>query len=203
MTDADEVTDTDQGTDAAASTSRPAKQADGLGVLRPMSCRRFMLAYSRGPPFGAGCGHRSRRGCAGAWRVLPGHRLRGVSAAATLAAGDVAAADDAIAAGNPHLGLQPERRRSGLLRGPGCAGARGSHRGPALGRRSGRSDSGLHLSLALTTRAGVAIAQGEPEQADRDAHDALATAASTRAYGQRSRNSRVPRRTRRRRRQSP
>ena len=38
--------------------------------------------------------------------------------------------------------------------------------------------SGIHLSLAVTTRAGVAIAQGEPEQADRDAHDALATAAS-------------------------
>ena len=43
--------------------------------------------------------------------------------------------------------------------------------------------SGFHLSLALTTRAGVAIAQGEPEQADRDAHDALATAASSGAFG--------------------
>ena len=43
--------------------------------------------------------------------------------------------------------------------------------------------SGFHLSLALTTRAGVAIAQGEPDQAGRDAHDALATAVSTRAYG--------------------
>jgi len=42
--------------------------------------------------------------------------------------------------------------------------------------------SGVHLSVALTTRAGVAIAQGEPEQADRDAHDTLATAASTGAY---------------------
>jgi DNA-binding CsgD family transcriptional regulator len=44
------------------------------------------------------------------------------------------------------------------------------------------STTGLHLSVALTTRAGVAIAQGEPEQADRDAHDTLATAASTGAY---------------------
>jgi DNA-binding CsgD family transcriptional regulator len=42
--------------------------------------------------------------------------------------------------------------------------------------------SGLHLATALTARAGVAIAQGEPEQADRDAHDALATATSTGAY---------------------
>ena len=39
--------------------------------------------------------------------------------------------------------------------------------------------SGCHLSLALTTRARVAIAQDEPEQAERDAHDALALAAST------------------------
>ena len=43
--------------------------------------------------------------------------------------------------------------------------------------------TGWHLSLALTTRARVAIAQGEPEQAERDAHEALATAASTGAYG--------------------
>ena len=43
--------------------------------------------------------------------------------------------------------------------------------------------SGFHLSLALTTRAGVAIAQGEPEQAGRDAHDALVTAASTQTCG--------------------
>jgi len=42
--------------------------------------------------------------------------------------------------------------------------------------------SGFHLSLALATRAGVGIAQGEPEQAGRDAHDALATATSSGAY---------------------
>ena len=37
--------------------------------------------------------------------------------------------------------------------------------------------------MALTMRARVAIAQGEPEQAERDAHDALARAASLQAYG--------------------
>ena len=36
--------------------------------------------------------------------------------------------------------------------------------------------------MALTTRARVAIAQGEPEQAERDAHDALARAADVEAY---------------------
>ena len=36
--------------------------------------------------------------------------------------------------------------------------------------------------MALTARARVAIAQGEPEQAERDAHDALARAAEVEAY---------------------
>ena len=38
------------------------------------------------------------------------------------------------------------------------------------------------LSDPLTTRARVAIAQGEPDQAERDAHDALARAAEVEAY---------------------
>jgi DNA-binding CsgD family transcriptional regulator len=42
--------------------------------------------------------------------------------------------------------------------------------------------TGWWLMLALTTRARVAIAQGEPEQAECDAHDALATAAIMHAY---------------------
>ena len=41
---------------------------------------------------------------------------------------------------------------------------------------------GIYLSQALTTRARVAIAQGEPEQADRDAHEALELAAEVQAY---------------------
>jgi predicted ATPase/class 3 adenylate cyclase/DNA-binding CsgD family transcriptional regulator len=42
--------------------------------------------------------------------------------------------------------------------------------------------TGYFLSVALLTRARVAIAQGEPEQGDRDAHDALACAADVEAY---------------------
>ena len=56
---------------------------------------------------------------------------------------------------------------------------------------------------ALTTRARVAIAQGEPEQAERDAHDALACAADIRGVPGHSRHPRVPRHSGRRRRQSP
>jgi predicted ATPase/class 3 adenylate cyclase/DNA-binding CsgD family transcriptional regulator len=42
--------------------------------------------------------------------------------------------------------------------------------------------TGWWLMWALTARARVAIAQGEPEQAERDAHDALAIAAEVEAY---------------------
>ena len=42
--------------------------------------------------------------------------------------------------------------------------------------------SGCHLSQALTTRARVAIALGEPAQAERDARDALSCAADMKAY---------------------
>jgi DNA-binding CsgD family transcriptional regulator len=41
---------------------------------------------------------------------------------------------------------------------------------------------GWYRMVALTVRAYIAIAQGEPSQADRDAHDALAVAARTRGY---------------------
>jgi DNA-binding CsgD family transcriptional regulator len=42
--------------------------------------------------------------------------------------------------------------------------------------------TGSWLAFALIIRARVAIAQGEPEQADRDAHEALARAAESEAY---------------------
>jgi predicted ATPase/class 3 adenylate cyclase/DNA-binding CsgD family transcriptional regulator len=45
-----------------------------------------------------------------------------------------------------------------------------------------QTTTGWHLMLAFTTRARVAIAQGDPEQADRDAHDALACAAGNEAH---------------------
>jgi predicted ATPase/class 3 adenylate cyclase/DNA-binding CsgD family transcriptional regulator len=42
--------------------------------------------------------------------------------------------------------------------------------------------AGWHSAWALTVRARVAIAQGEPEQAERDAHDALALGPGIKAY---------------------
>jgi DNA-binding CsgD family transcriptional regulator len=113
---------------------------------------------------------------------FPGLAYAGLTVAA-LAAGDAAAAEDAIAAGSAHLSIQPKQAAIWIVYAAQAALARGD-----LSAARGLADdavaatSGFHLSLALTTRAGVAIAQGEPEQAGRDAHDALATAASTGAY---------------------
>ena len=103
---------------------------------------------------------------------------------ATLAAGDVAAADDAIAAGWPLLSLQPAMVAIWIAYAAQAALARGDLTAARrLADDAVAATSGFHLSLALTTRAGVAIAQGEPEQAGRDAHDALATAASSGTFG--------------------
>ena len=44
------------------------------------------------------------------------------------------------------------------------------------------TSTGWHSALALTARAHVAIAAGEPDQANRDAHNALTCAAGTKAY---------------------
>ena len=104
------------------------------------------------------------------------------SAAAALAAGDVATALDALEAWR-HLSALPR-----------VAGVRCRFRaevalagGELLDARRFADDAvstaaGTFLSDALTVRARVAIAQSEPEQAERDAHDALACAADIEAY---------------------
>jgi DNA-binding CsgD family transcriptional regulator len=104
------------------------------------------------------------------------------SAVAALAAGDVAAADDALVAAWQHISLQPKMAGAwsayvaqAALAGGDLTAARAWADGAVA------STSGWHLSLALMTRARVAIAQRESEQADRDVHQALAIAARTRA----------------------
>jgi hypothetical protein len=59
--------------------------------------------------------------------------------------------------------------------------------GDLLAARRGADEAvtlatGFHLMWALTTRTRVAIAQGQPEHAERDAYDAVAIAASIQAY---------------------
>jgi predicted ATPase/class 3 adenylate cyclase/DNA-binding CsgD family transcriptional regulator len=105
-----------------------------------------------------------------------------VLALAALAAGDGASADEAREAVSKHVGITGEMGASWRYWQAEAALAVGD-----LAAARGRADDavsatkGWYLSMALTARARVAIAQGEPEQAASDAHDALALAAEIEA----------------------
>jgi predicted ATPase/class 3 adenylate cyclase/DNA-binding NarL/FixJ family response regulator len=106
------------------------------------------------------------------------------SAQAALAAGDVETALQETAAAWEHGGLVPGY---GALQRPVIAQAALASGDLIAARRW--ADDGVATATgwtvgmaALTTRARVAIAQGEPVQADRDAHDALATLPENDSY---------------------
>jgi predicted ATPase/class 3 adenylate cyclase/DNA-binding CsgD family transcriptional regulator len=101
---------------------------------------------------------------------------------AALAAGDVATLRDATEAW-PHLSALPQTaavqrlfRAQATLAGGDLVAAR------RWADEAVTSTTGYYLTAALLTRARVAIAQGEPEQGECDAHDALACAAEVEAY---------------------
>jgi predicted ATPase/class 3 adenylate cyclase/DNA-binding CsgD family transcriptional regulator len=103
-------------------------------------------------------------------------------AIAALAAGDVRMAQDATEAAWPHASapLQTAVQRvlsaEAALAGGDLVAAR------RVADDAVSTTTGMFLSEALTARARVAIAQGEPDQAERNAHDALARAAEVEAY---------------------
>jgi DNA-binding CsgD family transcriptional regulator len=104
-------------------------------------------------------------------------------AIAALAAGDVATALDAYEAAWQHHSVMPAT--AAAQRSIGAVAALAG--GDLLAARRWADDAvtsttGWWLMAALTTRARVAIAQGQLEQAERDAHDALACAAELEAY---------------------
>ena len=103
-------------------------------------------------------------------------------AIAALAAGDAATLRDATEAA-PHLSALPQTAavqralvaEAALLGGDVLAAGRGADEAVT-------TSTGFYLSQALLTRTHVAITQGEPEQGERDAHDALACTAEVEAY---------------------
>ena len=104
-------------------------------------------------------------------------------AVVALAAGDLAAAADASETAWRRMSIQPEHAITNVIPQAEIDFARGDL---TAARRwadeSVSAMSGWHLAKALTTRARVAIAQGELERAERDAHDALAIAADLTLY---------------------
>ena len=104
-------------------------------------------------------------------------------AIAAVAAGDAATAQDATEAAWPRVSAVPgpAARQRVIAAQAALAG------GDLVAARRWADDAvstttGAFLSDALSARARVAIAQGEPDQAERDAHDALARAAEVEAY---------------------
>ena len=102
---------------------------------------------------------------------------------AALATGDHAAAGRASEAAWQHLSVVPGS--AGAPRALSAEAALAS--GDLIAARRLVDEAvtialGWQLVVALTTRARVAIAQAEPDQAERDARDALAIAASIQAY---------------------
>ena len=102
---------------------------------------------------------------------------------AALAAGDVAMAQDATEAAAPHMSVLPARgaaqrtydAQAALVGGDLVAA-------PRWADDAVSTTTGWYSAMALITRARVAIAQGEPEPAERDAHVALARAAEIKAH---------------------
>jgi predicted ATPase len=108
-----------------------------------------------------------------------------VLAAAALAAGDVATALNASDAAWQHLNVNVMRvtatvhyayTAEAALAGGNLSAAR------RWADDAVQTAMGWPLSHALTVRARVGMVQGEPEQAERDAHDALACAAEVQAH---------------------
>jgi DNA-binding CsgD family transcriptional regulator len=103
-------------------------------------------------------------------------------AGAALAAGDAATLRDAIQAW-PDLSALPQTAAAQRVLSALAALAGGdllaAHR---WADEAVTSTTGYYLSWALIVRSHVAIAQREPEQGERDAHDALACAAEVEAY---------------------
>ena len=154
---------------------------DGIIEALSLAGHSVVLAYQ---------GDTAAARAAAAAAVETAAELGGIAAAqgyaastiAALAAGDAATARDACEAW-PDLSAVPQY--AAVQRGLSALAALAG-RDLAAARRwadeAVSTSTGYHLSAALLTRARAAIAQGEPEQGERDAHDALACAAEVEAY---------------------
>ena len=102
---------------------------------------------------------------------------------AALAVGDAAGVGDTLAVGRPPIQFQLQTARTVGAYVAEAALARGD-RGAARrwADEAVAAAAGFHLSKALTIRARIAIAEDRLEEAERDAHDALACAARVEAY---------------------
>jgi predicted ATPase/class 3 adenylate cyclase/DNA-binding CsgD family transcriptional regulator len=103
-------------------------------------------------------------------------------ATAALADGDVATAQDAIDAVPPLSALAQVEAARGVYSAVLALARRDLLAARQWADKAVTIATGYYLSAALLARARVAIAQGEPEQGERDAHEGLACATDVGAY---------------------
>jgi predicted ATPase/class 3 adenylate cyclase/DNA-binding CsgD family transcriptional regulator len=154
---------------------------DGLTVAQSLAWQGLVLAFQGDTVAARGAADGAIQAAAevgGIWQGLGCAAL----ARAALADGDAATALDATAAW-PDLDALPQMAAAHRVLNAEAALSGGD----LLAARRWADDAvtrptGYYLTAALTVRARVAIAQGDPDQAKRDAHDALACAADVEAH---------------------
>ncbi|WP_445164376.1 helix-turn-helix transcriptional regulator [Mycobacterium sp. Dal123C01] len=171
---------------AAEATRRAADDAEAAGDV-PMQafsyCGYGFTMAHQGQPAAALAAAQSARQAAEAMGWVYEDAVHAMLAIAALAGGEAAAARQAAEEAFQHT--VPERflftssftptAEAALACGDLTAARQWADQAVAV-------VPGAHQVGALTVRAFVAMAQGEPEQAERDAHDALAVAARTQGY---------------------
>jgi ATP/maltotriose-dependent transcriptional regulator MalT len=166
---------------AQFSAALAAAEADHDDVFKPGTCQGLgiALAYQGEVTAARAAAEAAVEAAAELSDFLPGMGYTAL-AGAELAAGDIEAAYDASETARHCLSTQPYVatlhiahivNKVALARGDFDAARRCTDEViPTM--------MGWHLAVALTTRARISIAEGQREDAERDAYDALATAAS-------------------------
>ena len=156
---------------------------DGVIEANSLSMQSLTLAY-QGDPGAARAAADAAVEAAAELGGNPAGLAYTALAIAALVDGDVATARDACGAGVAHM----TGRLSAIAAIPRLVSAQTALAdGDLIAARRWTDEvvstaTGPRLALGLTVRAQVAIAAGEPDQAERDAHDALASAAEVKAH---------------------
>ncbi|MGB9306426.1 MAG: LuxR C-terminal-related transcriptional regulator, partial [Mycobacterium sp.] len=167
-------------------TRRTAADAEAAGDL-PMKtfsyCGYGFTMAHQGQPVAALATAQSAGQAAEAMGGVYADAMHAMLAIAALAGGDAAAARQAAEEAFQHT--VPERFLFTSSFSPTAEAALACGDLPAARQWADQAVAvvpGAHQVAALTVRAFVAMAQGEPEHAERDAHDALTVAARTQGY---------------------
>ncbi|WP_231964375.1 MULTISPECIES: LuxR C-terminal-related transcriptional regulator [unclassified Mycobacterium] len=173
-------------TGAVAQFAELVAEAEGAhdGIYRALSLagQGIALAYQGDAAAARAAADAAIEGATELGGIATGNAYLALSAAA-LAAGDAATALDAMEVVWHYHDVQPATKAVGRAVGAQAALAGGDLvAARRVANEAVSTATGWYLMVALSRRARVAIAQGEPDLAERDAYDALAIAANMQAF---------------------